>query len=297
MSAGKEDFALNGQLDGWRTRRKGPSVYYSVMQAGPTRAFRRRALALGRVLLFWLATMAVLAISGPFAGTGNSAILNVGALAVPATFALTFLFIKWEGKRLGDYCLAVTRDSWLRLTGGHLLGFLLVAGQATLIFVGGGVHWVAVSPTPTMFLAVLGYLLLAIREELAFRGYPLRKLASDIDPWTAQVVVAALFVIEHRFGGSNWENALLGSGMGALVFGMAALASRGLALPIGIHAAWNIGDWALGNKGDGGLWHVVMEPGSAVHAERVAMASYVAVMSVAFLGLWRWYRLTRVSGR
>jgi len=33
---------------------------------------------------------------------------------------------------------------------------------------------------------------------------------------------------------------------------MAALATKGLALPIGLHAAWNIGDWARGGKGTGG---------------------------------------------
>jgi hypothetical protein len=237
--------------------------------------------------------MAVVAISGPFAGTGSRAILIVGALTVPPTFALTVLFIKWEGKRLSDYRFEVTRGTGLRFAGGLFLGFSLVAAQTALIFLGGGVHWMPASPAPTMFVPVLGYLLLATREEIAFRGYPLRKLSSEIDPWSAQLVVVTLFVIEHRLGGSNWTNALVGSGAGALVFGMAALATRGLAFPIGLHAAWNIGDWARGNKGGEGLWHAVAQPGSAVHAERIAMASYVAVMLLALAGLWQWYRRTR----
>jgi len=244
------------------------------------------------VLLFWLATMAFLAIAGPLAGTGTSAAVLVGALTVPPTFALTFLLIKWDGKRLGDFGFGLTLGSWLRFAGGLLLGFLLVAAQTALILAGGGVHWIAASPTRTMFLPILGYLLLATREELAFRGYPLRKLASDIDPWSAQVLVAAIFVIEHKLGSSSWTNALVGSGMGALVFGMAALATRGLAFPIGLHAAWNIGDWARGTKGGGGLWHMVPGSGPGVHAERTMMASYVAVMSLALVGLWLWHRQT-----
>ena len=71
-----------------------------------------------------------------------------------------------------------------------------------------------------------------------------------------------------------------------LVFGMAALATKGLALPIGLHAAWNVGDWARGGKGDGGLWSAVVDPGSAAHVEKVAMGSYVAVMLCALVGLW-----------
>jgi len=251
---------------------------------------RRSAFALGRALLFWLATMTVLAISGPFAGTGPRATLVVGALAVPPTLALTVLFIKWDGKSLSDYRFEVTRSSWHRFAGGLLLGLLLVAAQTLLILIGGGVRWTAATPAPTMLLSVPGYLLLATREELAFRGYPLRKLASGIDPWSAQILVAVMFVVEHRLGGSSWTNALVGSGIGALVFGMAALATGGLAFPIGLHAAWNIGDWARGTKGDGGLWRMVLEPGFADHAERTVMISYVAVMSIALAGLWQWYR-------
>lgn len=260
----------------------------------------RRSAALGRywsalapVLLFWVATMALLAVAGPIAGAGSRAALIVGALTVPPTFALTVLFIKWDGKRLGDYCFGLSRRSALRFGGGCVAGFGLVATQTALMLLGGGVHWTTASPSPVMFAPVLGYLLLATREELAFRGYALRKLVSEIDPWSAQILVAVLFVIEHRLGGSTWTNALVGSGMGALVFGLAALASRGLAFPIGLHAAWNIGDWARGTKSGDGLWHMVLQPGLAMHAERVAMASYVAVMSLALVGLWQWYRGSR----
>jgi hypothetical protein len=263
------------------------------MGEGRRAALRRCASALARVLLFWLATMALLAIAGPFAGSGSRAALIVGALTVPPTFALTMLFIRWDRRRLRDYGFGLSGGSGLRFAGGLLVGFALVAAQTALMLLGGGVRWAPVSPAPAMLLPVLGYLLLATREELAFRGYPLRKLASDMDPWSAQIVVAILFVIEHRLGGSSWTNALVGSGMGALVFGMAALASRGLAFPIGLHAAWNMGDWARGTKSGDGLWHMVLEPGARGHADRIAMGSYVVVMALAFVGLWQWYRRSR----
>jgi hypothetical protein len=95
-----------------------------------------------------------------------------------------------------------------------------------------------------------------------------------------------MFIVEHKLGGATWENAILGSGLGSLVFGMAALVTRGLALPIGIHAAWNIGDWARGGKGSGGLWRMVVEPDASALADKVAMGSYVAVMLCALASLW-----------
>jgi CAAX protease family protein len=245
-----------------------------------------RSLAVGRVLLFWAATMVLLALSSAVAGTGDSALIISGALTVPLTFALTLLFIRWEGGKPIELGLQLTRATWLRFGAGILFGLMLIAAQTLIMSFAGGVHWVAASPAPAPLFPIVGYLLLATREELAFRGYPLRFLAFEFQPWIAQIAVATMFVVEHKFGGSTWTNAVLGAGVGSLVFGMAALATKGLALPIGIHAAWNIGDWARGGKGNGGLWHTVVEPGSAAYADKVAMASYLAVMLCALAALW-----------
>lgn len=249
----------------------------------------QRLLAIGRVLLFWVATMVVLALSSAVAGRGESAAIISGALTVPLTFGLTLLFIRWEGRKAVEFGLQLTRETMLRLGAGLLLGLVLIAVQTLIIALAGGVHWVATSRASLQLLPIVGFLLLATREELAFRGYPFCVLAFKFRPWIAQIGVAAMFIIEHKLGGATWENAVLGAGLGSLVFGMAALATKGLALPIGIHAAWNIGDWARGGKGDGGLWHTVVEPGSAAYAEKVAMASYVSVMLCALAALW-WLR-------
>lgn len=246
----------------------------------------QKSLVIGRVLLFWAATMIALALSSPLSGRGERAEVISGTLTVPATFALTLLFIKWERRKPFEFGLEFTRTTWLRFGAGALLGLLLIAVQTAIMGFAGGVHWMPGSPSPAPLFPILGYLLLATREELAFRGYPLRLLAFELRPWIAQIIVAAMFIIEHKLGGATWENAVLGAGLGSLVFGMAALATKGLALPIGIHAAWNIGDWARGGKGDGGLWHRVIEPGSVGYADRVAIGSYVAVMLCALVALW-----------
>lgn len=245
----------------------------------------QKLLAVGRVLLFWVATMVMLALSSGRAGRGQNAAIISGALTVPLTFGLMLLFIRWEGRKASEFGLRLTRESMMRFGAGLLFGLLLIALQTLIIAFAGGVHWVAVSPASLPLVPIVGFLLLATREELAFRGYPLCVLASEFRPWIAQLGVAAMFIIEHKLGGATWENAILGAGMGSLVFGMAALATKGLALPIGIHASWNIGDWARGGKGDGGLWHTVVEPWSAAYAEKVAMGSYVAVMFGALAAL------------
>jgi hypothetical protein len=247
---------------------------------------RQDSMTIGRVLLFWAATMVVLALSSAVAGQAENAAMISGALSVPATFALTLLFIRWEHRKPLEFGFEFTRATWLRFGAGVLLGLLLIAAQTAIMGFAGGVRWVAASPGPARLFPILGYLLLATREELAFRGYPLRLLALELRPWIAQILVAAMFIVEHKLGGATWENAVLGAGIGSLVFGMAALATKGLALPIGLHAAWNVGDWARGGKGNGGLWRTVVEPGSAAYADKVAMGSYVGLMLCALAALY-----------
>ena len=227
---------------------------------------------------------------------GSDSGLLIGVMTVPLTFGLTLLFLKWEQASLRDYSFDLSWWSCVRFCVGLLTGFGLVAAHTLLLTVGGGVHWVqAPNASVSNLLPILGYVLLATREELAFHGYPLRKLASDIDPFVALMIVSILFVVEHRIAGASWTNALLGSGMGSLVFGMAALATKGLALPIGFHAAWNIGDWARGGKGGGGLWRMVVEPRSTGHTTFLIIASYVVVMACALTGFWLWYRRRRCA--
>jgi hypothetical protein len=104
------------------------------------------------------------------------------------------------------------------------------------------------------------------------------------------VFVAIAFALEHRLGGSPWTQAVFGAGVGSLLFGMASIATRGLAVPIGVHAAWNFGTWLLGMKGQGGVWRQIVEPGNEQGAEIFGMAAYVAVLGTATFLFWIYFR-------
>ena len=61
-------------------------------------------------------------------------------------------------------------------------------------------------------------------------------------------------------------------------------------MPIGLHAAWNFGQWALGLKGEPGLWKATVEEGLDGPAELSGTISYLAVMASATLAFWLWHR-------
>jgi uncharacterized protein len=258
-------------------------------------------VGLGRVLLFFIACAALLATIAPI--ERQIPLLPPGlftaAAASLATLVLTAAFVRWEGLRLEDVGAAISRKSPLRFGIGFLLGFLLVAAHVSIEAFAGHVRWVRSEGVglPEIATSMIVYVLLSCREELAFRGYPLRRLYSLFGLVSAQLIVALVFAVEHVAGGSTWENALFGAGVGSLLFGMAAIATRGLALPIGLHSAWNLGDWMHGGKDMSGLWRPVIVEGFQSRADRAGMIGYVVVMLAATLGFWCWHRKATGAGR
>lgn len=215
-----------------------------------------------------------------------------GAITSLGTLILTAVFVRWEGLRLVDVGAAIGKGSGLRFVAGFLVGLLLVVLHVSIEGFVGGLRWVRTEGFGSLdvLMMLITYVLLACREELAFRGYPLRRLNSMFGLWVSLIVVALVFALEHVAGGSSWTQALFGAGVGSLLFGIAALATRGLAVPIGIHAAWNLGDWLHGGKGSGGLWQPVVRDGYRDRADSAAMIGYVVIMLAATVAFWRWQR-------
>jgi hypothetical protein len=136
------------------------------------------------------------------------------------------------------------------------------------------------------------FVLLAAFEEIAFRGYPLRRLLPAFGVWPALLIIAPVFVAYHISIGWNPVLAMLGTSAGSMLFGMAAVAARrGLAFPIGVHAGWNFTTWALSGAGGGGIWKMTIPGGMTGRVQTMGMAGYLVCMSLATAGLWIWKRM------
>jgi hypothetical protein len=232
----------------------------------------------------------LLILAGPLCSRipGQFSQVALGSITTAATVLVTGLFLRWDKLHFRDAGAAPDRLSMVRMLVGFALGLLLVTLQTSFVMLAGHVHWVR-SPSvgfAAAGTALLAYVALASREELAFRGYPLRRLDDCFGVWSAQFVVAFVFAIEHVAGGSTWANAFLGAFVGSLLFGMAALAMRGLAVPIGLHAAWNFGQWTLGEKETSGLWRPVVEQGYNQHVDHMGMLGYLLVFGSATVAFY-----------
>jgi hypothetical protein len=91
----------------------------------------------------------------------------------------------------------------------------------------------------------------AVAEEANYRGYPFQRLVEGIGPLGSQLIFALYFALEH-WGNEGIRSAgpalkavtTLNIALAAALLGLAYLRTRSLALPIGIHWAWN---WTQGH--------------------------------------------------
>lgn len=265
-------------------------AYITTMANNPMRWMK----GVLRSLLFLMACPLVLILTTSFVKTTSfTNTIKVGAITCLLTYGLTLLFLRWDGWSLRDVGLELTAKSAPRMLFGFGIGFALVALQETLLYAGGHTHWTYVGPSSPMswlLLGVTAYFLLALREEIAFRAYPLRRLEGDLGLWASLLIVGLVFALEHMAGGLSWSRSLLGPFAGAILFGMAALATRGIAVPLGIHFAFNLGQWVMGQKEITGFWRVSIDPAFQKQAEALGYAGYFLGTLAAACGFWLWYR-------
>jgi len=227
---------------------------------------------------------------------------------------LIVLAISWAALNLEDRPLADLglrlNPQWTRdLTLGLLAGAVLTGLMASTLWALGGFTWV---PNPAMRVQALlqgGWLFLfvAINEEALFRGYAFQRLAEGgLGPWGTQLLFAAFFALMHltnpgvqAAGAALRAVTTLNIALAALLLGLAYLRTRSLALPIGIHWAWNfVQGNLLGFPVSGtGERLAPLKPilanrpdwltGGAVGLEGSVACTLICLVAIVFLYLWR----------
>ena len=242
--------------------------------------------SLPALVFFGVCMVAILLGAGMLSGFAPVALrpLASGIVASAGLLALSLAFLRREGRDARSAGLHVGPGSGARLAAGAAIGFFLYGLYLLLLagLAGGTVEAGAGADVGAIALAVATYSELASMEELGFRGYALRRLEERFGRFVALVAGAVAFGLLHLAYGWPLGAAMIGAMSGALLFGMGALVTRGLAVPIGLHAAWNLGGWSVGEKDGAGLWRLVVpEQGAAA-----STVSYLVVMGIGILGFW-----------
>jgi len=193
-----------------------------------------RSTAIGRALLFLLVTAPIWALRHV------PVVLNPVALLL-LVLALTLFFLYWDKRSPAVLGLDPRPRRLGELALGWIAGALLVVVIAGVMYVALPYQWQRNAAfQPRLAAWSLVYLLLANGvEELVFRGYAFERMIAAIGHWPAQIVTALVFAVYHVQHGWTWGNALVGTTLGSILFGLVFVRWRSVPAALGVHAAGN----------------------------------------------------------
>jgi uncharacterized protein len=90
-----------------------------------------------------------------------------------------------------------------------------------------------------LFINFITLLIAALAEEIAFRGFPFRRLVDATGPVTATLVTAIVFGLAHRLNPNPTWIGTINTMLAGVLFCVAWFRTHGLWLPWGLHFAWN----------------------------------------------------------
>ena len=133
---------------------------------------------------------------------------------------------------------------WRQLIMGIVTGMAMLISVVLILKWQTGFRWQS-TPMPmltifTLFIAVLAS---AYVQELAFRGYPFQLLLTKYGLWPAQIIIALFFGLMHLSSNMSFADVasiMFTTGIGSILFGLAYIKTKKLALPTGIHFGWNL---------------------------------------------------------
>lgn len=123
-------------------------------------------------------------------------------------------------------------------------------------------------------------------EEIGFHGLTLQRMASKWGVWTSVCITAIAFGLSHLLYGWDIQTIALGVIPGGLLWGMSAITTKGVAMPIGLHAAWNFASWTAGNRAETGLLKMIVAEEALESTRRVGTISYLMIFGLMTLTFW-----------
>ncbi len=233
---------------------------------------------------FWIGYLVILGVCGLLKSLlpPRIAPLAWGGVSTLGLVGLTFWLLRREHRTAKMVGLQWSATSLRRFGAGLFLGVGVYATILLMISLIAGpleIHR-AMRPTGVVLLTVVTTTLaLGAMEEIGFRAYPLFTLMASLGSWWGQLIVAVAFALTHVLYGWSFSTVALGVFPSALLFGAAAVATRGIACPLGVHVALNLGQWAMGEKGEPGIWQIALD--SASKARVAALAPIIGFVVVA----------------
>ncbi|MHA4846012.1 CPBP family intramembrane glutamic endopeptidase [Flavitalea antarctica] len=250
--------------------------------------------AILRSVLFWMMFMSLLFLGGSFlVPLFNKSVsqLIFGIVGTTAAVITVYVFLRREKQTFRQIGLVLEPASITRFLSGYVIGTVICVIMISVLIMFSELELKTNNAfvfTPITAIGYLAIVPLALMEELAFRSYPFIRLNERLNFRMIQLVVALAFAAYHMIGGQDIMSSLLGPGVWAYVFGLAAIRSGGIAMPLGIHVAANASQALAGMKSrDHAIWLLDFQakpgPDALSRAENTGLLLHAAMLVIAIL--------------
>ena len=193
-----------------------------------------------------------------------------GIIGTICAFLATIIFLRVDKKKFSDIGLTFDRSTVAKFIAGFLVGVVIMGllAMSSLYMSGLKVELKPAGGLMHFLMATMPLIPLAFMEELAFRAYPLETIKSKLGIWPSILITSILFALYHLVNGWTIERSFLGPAIWGLIFGLAAIYSKGIAMPTGIHYAANLTTSAFASENNTtSIWIIN-------HAESMASGNY-----------------------
>ncbi|WP_179022413.1 CPBP family intramembrane glutamic endopeptidase [Winogradskyella forsetii] len=224
-------------------------------------------------------------------------VYDIGGIVITlVALGLTFIFLTKKGKSFKDVGLYLEGKTPIRFSLGFLSGSFITVVMLAIVVNFSSLEFVYSEGSSLLQVCfwLMIFFPLAFMEELIFRGYAFLEINKTVGLWPAQIILAILFAWYHDFTGATFFNQLLGPGVWALIFGIAAVWSKGLAFPIGLHMAINVVLALVGLKDERhAIWNLEYPTGTTevlkAQTDTIGLYMQICILAIGII-LTEYYR-------
>jgi len=220
----------------------------------------------------------------------------LGGFGTVSILLITWIFLRIEKISFPEIGLKWEAKTPKRFLVGFLIGIGIATTMLLIIvsFAGLKVELADNYELSSFLFWSLAFIPTAFMEEVAFRSYPFIKLNKVMGLRLTQVIIAIFFALYH-LGEGSIISVFVGPGVWAFVYGMAAVYSKGIALPTGLHFGANFILASIGDKK--GVDPVLIveyvkeaTPEMIAHTENVGIIVQLVLLAAAIMAMEKYIR-------
>ena len=158
-------------------------------------------------------------------------------------FVYVFLFKIYERRSISEFAIQYAgRENIL----GFIAGGLLVGSIILVLLISESISFTVLNPLTIIFKPLILFILLALGEEIIFRGILYRITEQSLGTWIALIISAFLFGIVHITNDHADFLGILSAALAGVMFGVLYTISGRLWYPLAIHIGWNFFQYFFG---------------------------------------------------